>query len=161
MNPSCNLKNNVFRAASGFALFVKTIQGSTIDDRPSTNQFHQLVRKRKGKRKKSTTTNSSDVWRVTCDTGYVTCGGEGIKIPSSYGLRVKVFWRFSLKRMSKMFVANPRLHRVCQTLKDHKRLTWDSVFIVVFLILVFTLSCYSRFHYLYCVFSVFLVTPFF
>ena len=59
------------------------------------------------------------MWHVTCDTWQVGGGEPSLKfqLPSSYGLGVKVFWRYFHKEShtelsTKVFVELPWLHQV-------------------------------------------------
>ena len=76
-----------------------------------------------------------DTWHVTRDPWHVTrdtFGGVNIlskcQLPSSYCLWFMILWRYFRKRMNhlinewitKLFVGQPRLHRVSQLLLDFK-----------------------------------------
>ena len=61
-----------------------------------------------------------DMWHVTQDRWKEVNLLSKFQLPSSYRLGVKVFWRYfhnkdeSIKElMTKVFVEQPRLHRVC------------------------------------------------
>ena len=59
-------RNRVEEAISMWSLILKLDGVGSVDNRPSTNNLHHFVRKKK---KKNVT---CDVWHVTCDTWHVT-----------------------------------------------------------------------------------------
>ena len=113
------------------SLFFKGIYGiwgrhMDVDNRPSTDKLYHLVRKKK----KIVT---CDTWHVTRDTWHdtwhMTCdmfGGVNIlskfQLPSSYGLWFMILWISGGKGwlnqlinqwITRLFIEQPRLHRVC------------------------------------------------
>ena len=104
-----------------------------VDNRPSTDKLHHLVRKKKKKKKWHVT---CDTWHVTRDMWHMTCGtwhltrdtfwGVNIlskfQLPSSYCLWFMILWRSGGKGSrtdsmnewaTRLFIEQPRLHRVC------------------------------------------------
>ena len=101
----------------------KTRRGSPVDDRPSTDKLHHFVQK-----KMDTWHVTRDTLHVTHDTWHVTrdtFGGWTFSLNfSSLALTVCDLWYYedilgkgSLNNqlpVTRLFVGQPRLHRVCQ-----------------------------------------------
>ena len=79
-----------------------------VDNRPSTDKFHHIAKKNVTCYTWHVTHVTHDTRHITCDTWHMTCDvwhvthdrwGEvnlllKCQLPSSYGLGVKVFWRY-------------------------------------------------------------------
>ena len=103
-----------------------------VDNRPSTNKLHQIVQKKKNV--------TCDTWHVTCDTWHMTRGTWHVthdmlgvmnilskfQFPSPYCLWIMMLWRYGGKgsmiesinesineSVTRLFIEQPRLHRVC------------------------------------------------
>ena len=109
-----------------------------MTDPPPMSSTTLSKKEKKRKKKKNYKKNmkkkyvTRDMWHVTRDTWHVTCdtfGGVNIiskfQLPSSYRLWFMILWRYFRKRltdlinqwMTRLFVGQPRLHRVCQRVK--------------------------------------------
>ena len=74
-------------------LFVKKLDKvGPVDNRPSTNKFHNFVKKKKMKIGHMT----HDMWHVTCGTWHMTCDML-FRLPSSYALWFMISWRLGGK----------------------------------------------------------------
>ena len=105
---------------------LKTRRGSPVDDRPSTDKLHHFVQKKK-KVTCDTWHATRDTWHETRDMWHVTrLGGWTFSQHfSSLALSVCDLWSYEdilgkgwvTQLMTRLFVGQPRLHRVCQWFK--------------------------------------------
>ena len=105
-----------------------------VDNRPFTNKLHHLVQKM-WHVTHDMWHKTRDTWHVTCNMWHVACDmwhmthdmlwevkiHSRVQLPSSYSLWFMIFWRFggkcwrtqlSAESITKVFVEQPRLHRV-------------------------------------------------
>ena len=118
-----------------------------VDNRPSTDKLHHFVQKRRRKKREKKWHFTCDMWHVTCDMWHVTCdmwhvtcdmwhvtcdtwhvwGNEhSLKISASLLFviyDIMNIWRKRMIRLinesvTRLFIEQPRLHRVCWLVRD-------------------------------------------
>ena len=123
-------ENNII--TKDLLLFYKLDGVGPVHNRPSTDKLQHFVQKKKKKWQVT-----CDMWHVTCDMWHVTRGtlwhvtrdmfwGVNIlskfQLPSSYRLWFMILWRSRGNGwlnelinylMTRLFIEQPRLHRVC------------------------------------------------